>query len=142
MTAVTEAEIRTGIALLPEGKRRRGLARACERAFDSLFAGRVLPFDRDAARADAEIVAARRAIGRPVAHVDGQIAAIARSRGMAVAMRNIRDFEFMGIDVFNPWDRASVEQPKLSLTTKATPCRGLNGRIRPDRRRQGGHSSP
>ena len=106
VTAVTEAEIRTGIALLPEGKRRRGLARACERAFDSLFAGRVLPFDRDAARANAEIVAARRAIGRPVAQVDGQIAAIARSRGMAVATRNIRDFEHMGIDVFNPWDRA------------------------------------
>lgn len=58
------------------------------------------------ARASTETVVARRAIGRPVAHVDGQIAAIARSRGMAVAMRNIRDFEFMGIDVFNPWDRA------------------------------------
>ena len=32
------------------------------------------------------------------------IAAIARSRGMAVATRNVRDFEDMGIDVFNPWD--------------------------------------
>ena len=33
VTAVTEAEVRTGIALLPEGRRRRGLAKACERAF-------------------------------------------------------------------------------------------------------------
>ncbi len=106
VTAVTEAEVRTGIALLPEGRRRRGLAEACERAFGSLFAGRVLPFDSDAARAYAEIVAARRVLGRPVSQADGQIAAIARSRGMAVATRNIRDFQDMGVDVLDPWDGA------------------------------------
>ena len=106
MTAVTEAEVRTGIALLPEGRRRRGLAEACERAFGSLFAGRVLPFDSDAARTYAEIAAARRVLGRPVSQADCQIAAIARSRGMAVATRNVRDFEDMGIDIFNPWDAA------------------------------------
>ena len=64
VTAVTEAEVRTGIALLPEGRRRRGLAEACERAFGSLFAGRVLPFDGDAVRAYAEIASARRVLGR------------------------------------------------------------------------------
>ena len=106
VTAVTEAEVRTGIALLPEGRRRRGLAEACERAFGSLFAGRVLPFDSEAARAYAEIVAARRVLGRPVSQADGQIAAIARSRGMAVATRNIRDFRDTGVDVFDPWDGA------------------------------------
>ena len=106
VTAVTEAEVRTGIALLPEGRRRRSLAEACERAFGSLFAGRVLPFDSDAARAYAEIAVSRRVLGRPVSQADGQIAAIARSRGMAVATRNIRDFEGMGIDVFDPWDGA------------------------------------
>ena len=51
VTAVTEAEIRAGIAFLPEGKRRRGLAKAAERAFSELFSGRVLPFDSEAARA-------------------------------------------------------------------------------------------
>ena len=106
LTAVTEAEVRTCIALLPEGRRRRGLAEACERAFGSLFAGRVLPFDSDAARTYAEIAAARRVLGRPVSQADCQIAAIARSRGMAVATRNVRDFEDMGIDIFNPWDAA------------------------------------
>ena len=106
VTAVTEAEVRTGIALLPEGRRRRGLAEACERAFGSLFAGRVLPFYSDAARTYAEIAAAGRVLGRPVSKADCQIAAIARSRGMAVATRNVRDFEDMGIDIFNPWDGA------------------------------------
>jgi len=106
VAAVTEAEVRTGIALLPEGRRRRGLAEACERTFGSLFAGRVLPFDGDAARAYAEIASARRVLGRPVSQADCQIAAIARSCGMAVATRNIRDFEDMGIEILDPWNTA------------------------------------
>ena len=106
VTAVTEAEVRTGIAFLAEGRRRQGLAEVCEHAFGNLFAGRVLPFDSAAAHAYAEIVASRRAIGRPVSQADCQIAAIAQSRDMAVATRNIRDFEDMGIEIFDPWDGA------------------------------------
>ena len=45
VTAITEAEVRTGIAFLPEGARRRGLVDAVERTLGSLFADRVLPFD-------------------------------------------------------------------------------------------------
>ena len=90
VTSVTEAEILTGVAILPTGERRRGLAEAAERTFADLFAGRVLPFDSPAARAFSEIVPARRARGRPLPLADGQIAAIARSRGMAVATRNRR----------------------------------------------------
>ena len=93
MTAVTEAEVRTGIALLPDGRRRRALAEAADRALDGLFAGRVLSYDSAAARAYAEIVACRRAAGRPVSLADGQIAAIAPTNGMAVATRNVRVFE-------------------------------------------------
>ncbi len=106
VTAVTEAEVRTGIAFMPEGKRRRGLAEAADRAFRGLFAGRVLPFDSEAARAYAGVVAARRAAGRPISQADGQIAAISRSRGMALATRNIRDFADMGIELIDPWGGA------------------------------------
>ena len=106
VTAVTEAEVRTGIAFLPEGKRRRGIAEAADRVLGGLFAGRVLPFDSGAARVYAEIAAARRAAGRPVPLADGQIAAIARSRGMALATRNVRDFTDTGVDLINPWTGA------------------------------------
>ena len=85
------------------GRRRRGIAEAADRAFGGLFAGRVLPFDSPAARAYAEIAAARRVAGRPVSQADGQIAAIARSRGMAVATRNIGDFDDIGIEIIDPW---------------------------------------
>ena len=106
VTAVTEAEVRAGIALLPAGRRRRAIAAAADRAFGGLFAGRVLPFDSPAARAYAEIAAARRAAGRPVSQADGQIAAIARSRGMAVATRNIGDFDDIGIEIIDLWEGA------------------------------------
>ena len=79
------------------------IAEAADRAFGGLFAGRVLPFDSDAARAYAEIAATCWAAGRPVSQADGQIAAIARSRGMAVATRNVRDFADMRIDLIDPW---------------------------------------
>lgn len=67
------------------------------------FWDRVLPFDRGAAREYADIAAARRSVGRPVAPADCQIAAIARSRGMTGATRNVRDSEDIGIEAVDPW---------------------------------------
>ncbi len=106
LTAVTEAELRFGLAVMSPGKRRDGLATGLERMLKTGFANRVLPFDSGAARPYAEIAATRRRSGRPVAHADCQIAAIAQARGMAVATRNVRDFEDMGIEISNPWDGA------------------------------------
>ena len=103
VTAVTEAEVRTGIAILPQGARRRGLADIEDKTLGDLFDGRVLPFDSNAARAYADIAAARRATGRPISQSDCQIAAIARSHGMAVATRNVDDFIETGVEVIDPW---------------------------------------
>ena len=103
VTAITEAEVRTGIAILPQGKRRCGLTDAAERAFGVLFADRILPFDSHAAQSYAVITAARRAAGRPISHADCQIAAIARSLEASVATRNVSDFKGCGIDVLDPW---------------------------------------
>ena len=106
MTAVTEAELRFGLAVMPPGKRRDGLATGLERMLKTGFANRVLPFDSGAARAYAGIAASGRRGGRPIAQADCQIAAIARARGMAVATRNVRHFEDMEIEILNPWDGA------------------------------------
>ena len=105
LTAVTEAELRFGLALMPPGKRRAGLAAGLKRMLETGFA---TAFCRSTAawRAYVGIAAARRQMGRPVAQADCQIAAIARARGMAVATRDIRDFEDMGIEIFDPWEGA------------------------------------
>jgi predicted nucleic acid-binding protein len=104
ISAVTEAELRTGVAILPEGQRRERLQLAIDAMIDQDFQGRVLPFDTIAARPYAEIAAQRRAAGRPIAEADCQIAAIARAADAPVATRNGKDFEGCGIGLINPWD--------------------------------------
>ena len=105
-SAVGEAELRYGAALMPVGRRRDTLVSDIETMLRAAFDNRILPFDSGAARAYADIAAARRFAGRPVAPADGQIAAIARAREMAVATRNVRDFSDTGIDVIDPWEGA------------------------------------
>jgi len=101
--AVSKAEIELGIALLPEGVRKAGLARAAGLMFAE-FPNPCLPFDADAASRYAAIVAERIRIGRPVSVEDAQIAAIAVTHGLTLATRNTKDFEFIkDLTIFNPW---------------------------------------
>jgi len=103
LTTITVAEILYGVALLPQGKRRDKLQAEAEAVFAQDFSGHILPFDEHAARIFAEIAAARRAQGRPIAEMDAQIAAIARAHGAALATRNVEDFEGCGVTLINPW---------------------------------------
>jgi len=103
ISAITEAELRYGAALLPSGKRRSTLTAEIEGMLDEDFGGRILPFDRLAAQAFAAIAADRRGAGRPISQADAQIAAITRSRGASLATRNVPDFDGCGIQVINPW---------------------------------------
>jgi toxin FitB len=107
ISAVTEAELRFGLALLPDGDRRNQLAEAIEGMLAEDFAARILPFDSAAASAYARIAAARRKAGRPIAQFDAQIASIAASRNAMLATRNVGDFEGCGVQLFNPWRVAS-----------------------------------
>lgn len=103
LSAVTEAELRLGVAVMPAGRRRTALAAMVDGILQEDFRGRILPFDSPAAAAYAAIVADRRVAGRPISQFDCQIAATARAHGAAVATRNVRDFEGCGIDVIDPW---------------------------------------
>ena len=103
LSAITEAELRCGIAIMPAGRRRSTLATALEGFVEGDLEGRVLSFDTSAARASATIGAKRRAAGRPIGHAVCQIAAIARSQGAAVATRDRGGFEGTGVDIIDPW---------------------------------------
>lgn len=102
--AVCQAEILSGIAILPNGRRRAALEEAAHAMFADDFDGRVLPFDTEAAAAYAEVFAHRRKAGRPAGTVDLMLAAIARVRGASVVTRNVADFEGVGLTIINPWD--------------------------------------
>jgi toxin FitB len=103
LSAITVAELRAGVALLPAGKRRAGLQENLETRVLPLFAGRVLPFDLGCTQAYAVLMAKARASGLAIAGADGYIAAIAAANGLAVASRDTGPFEAAGAAVINPW---------------------------------------
>ena len=103
ISAITEAELRYGAALLPSVKRRLALTAEIEGMLEADFGGRILPFDSSAAEAFAIVASERRQAGKPISQADAQIAAVARSRGASLATRNVEDFEGCGIEVINPW---------------------------------------
>jgi predicted nucleic acid-binding protein len=102
-TAITEAELYYGLALLPKGKRRSSLESIVEPIFTQDLAGRVLPFDSSAAREYANIAASRGHAGRPISESDARIAAIVRSCRASLATRNVDDFSDCGLNVIDPW---------------------------------------
>jgi toxin FitB len=102
-TSINRAEIRYGLARLPEGRKRTALAAAADMIFTEDFDGRVLPFDGEAADRYAEIVVMRRRQGRPIDILDAQIAAIALAVGAEIATRDVGGFEGCGLRVIDPW---------------------------------------
>lgn len=104
-TTVTVAEIRYGIARLPEGQRRESLHQAASEIF-AAFPRQVLPFDLAAANAYADVVTVRESLGNPIDGFDAQIAAICRSHAATLATRNTKDFADTGIALINPWQEA------------------------------------
>lgn len=107
LTAVSLAELRYGLAVLPAGRRKRVLVEQIEGLVIPLFAGRVLAFGEAASRHYADIQSQARRLGRPMPLADALIAAMAREWGLAVATRNVRDFEASGLEVVNPWEPRS-----------------------------------
>lgn len=106
LSVVTVAELRFGLATMPEGRRRTVYLDRLERDVLPVFAGRVLPFDLDASRAYADLMARARTAGRAIGMADGYIAATAAVRGFAVATRDTRPFEAAGLSVISPWEGA------------------------------------
>ncbi|MFT3859426.1 MAG: type II toxin-antitoxin system VapC family toxin [Aquabacterium sp.] len=102
LSTVTVAELMFGVAALPSGKRQTALGQALD-GLVTLFKGRILPFDMEAAKHYAERAAKARAAGRGFPTPDGYIAAIAASRGYIVASRDTAPFEAADVPVINPW---------------------------------------
>ena len=101
-TTITLAEVRYGIARLPDGRRKQVLLAAADEIF-SAFADQILPVDTAAAEHYAVIASSRERAGKPVAGFDALIAAVCRSQGAALATRNVSDFDGTGIEIIDPW---------------------------------------
>ncbi len=102
IASLTVAEIRRGILETPRGTKRDALDAwfSGSEGPQSLFAGRVLPFDDRAALIWAELMADGRAAGKSRSALDMVIAAVAIANYCVVATDNERDF--VGLPLVNP----------------------------------------
>ena len=99
LSVLSLAEIEFGILRMPGGQRRTRLEHWLENETKPFFADRLLAFD--VAAADAWARLRHRYPSAP--YIDSQIAATALAYGLTLVTRNVRDFAFAGLPVFNPW---------------------------------------
>lgn len=98
-SAITLDELRYGVDLLPTSKRKTELDEYVSGLSERLP---ILPFDETAARWHGSERARLRLIGRTAAFADGQIAAVAATRGLVLVTANISDFAgFQGLGIEN-----------------------------------------
>ena len=103
LAAITVAELRHGLAIMPAGKRRAIFQDRLTNEVLPAFADRVLPFDLDASQTYADLMARARAAGKAIGTVDGYIAATAAAHGLMVATRDTSPYEAAELRVINPW---------------------------------------
>lgn len=102
LSAMTVAELRAGVALLPAGKRRNNLHENRGKRVLPMFVGRVLPFDLACTNAYAQVLATARRAGSAIGTADALIAAVASANGFTVATRDTSPFQAARLTVINP----------------------------------------
>lgn len=107
LSAITVAELRYGLATMPEGRRRSIFESRLEREVLPAFAGRILPFDLEDSKAYAALMARAKTEGRAISQADGYIAATATVRALTVATHDVAPFLAANLTVINPWSAPS-----------------------------------
>ena len=93
-------EVRFGILLLPNGKKRSRLERWFDAGVRKLYC---LPWEAESGLRWAELLAYLRASGRAMPIKDSLIAVTALVHGLTIVTRNRADFEKAGVKVVNPF---------------------------------------
>ncbi len=104
VSSISIAEINYGLYVLPEGKRKQQLQARFEQFVNRAFQYRILDFDEQAAKIYGKVMGEGRLIGHPMSVPDGQIASIALMNGFILATRNVKDFKYCGVEIFNPFE--------------------------------------
>ena len=103
VSAITIGEIVKGVALLPDGQKKR-ILQSWLRTLERDYGDRLLPVDLETCRMWGELTAAAQKAGRTIPAGDGLIAATARRHGLHIMTRNTADFEPTGVPLLNPWE--------------------------------------
>ena len=103
ISVVSIAEIRRGVALMDKGRKRDALNEWLTSDLPQRFDQRVIAVEQDVALAWGDLMGDAKRNGRNLSSMDGLIAATAIAHDLALATRNIRDFEGLGIRLIDPW---------------------------------------
>lgn len=103
LSVLTLGEIRRGIAVLPQSRRRASLEAWLERDLRARFEGRILTIDNEVADRWGLLTAAARNHGIVSPVIDGLLAATALEHNLTLVTRDTGQIPSMGVAVFNPW---------------------------------------
>jgi toxin FitB len=103
LSVLAFAEIRLGIELLPDGRKRSRISAWLDGDLAARFEGRIIGIEREIAEAWAAIVARGRARGVTPPILDAFVAATALVHRMTLVTRNERDLAGLDVPIVNPW---------------------------------------
>jgi hypothetical protein len=104
LSVASIAELRRGVALLDEGRRRSALAAWLANDLPARFGGRILPIDQEIAERWGDLMAVSRNTGIALSAMDGFFAATALARDLTLVTRNGKDFAPFGVSLLDPWE--------------------------------------
>jgi predicted nucleic acid-binding protein len=104
LSVVSLGEILKGVTVLPESKRRSELQQWLDETLRPWFQGRILPVNGPVAERWGMLAGQRQLKGRPLKVADGLIAATALEHDLTIVTRNVKDFDRLGVAIFNPWE--------------------------------------
>jgi len=108
LTVVSFAEIRRGIELLPEGRRRDRLAAWLAEDLPNRLEGSILPINREIGETWGVLMVRGKKAGVTLGSIDAFVAAAAEAHNLTLVTRNIRDFATLGIPLLDPWQPAPL----------------------------------
>jgi predicted nucleic acid-binding protein len=104
LSVVSVGELRRGLTVLPQSKRRTQLEQWFEQHLLPLFTGRILPITQSVGNRWGVLSGECQLRGTPLNMADGMIAATALEHGLTLVTRNVKDFAGLGVVLLNPWD--------------------------------------
>jgi len=104
LSVLTLGEIRMGAASLPQSKCRTQLETWLELDLRVRFSGKILGIDGAIADRWGLLTAQAKRTGRPLAAIDGLLAATALHHNLTMVSRDVSDFAGAQVAVVNPWE--------------------------------------
>jgi len=105
LSVLTLGEIRRGIAVLPQSRRRATLEAWLDKDLRARFENRILDVDQEVADRWGLLTAAARNSGIALPVIDGLLAATALEHNLTLVTRDTGQIPSMGVAVFNPWQK-------------------------------------